>query len=219
MRAAVDNLLPLLAASEPSKAPFYVAGAVLAGWAVLLGAAGIRRPDFPGTVAAQRAVMGVGALLVVVTLATAVGTATKHAGDAHAGGTGAAEGYATPEAEPARGHEPEPATQAPPKEPAPSGTGGSTVEVSADPSGQLKYQQASLTAAPGTVRIEFDNPAPVPHDVTIVRGSQKLGATKIVTEAKTSTEVVLQPGAYVFYCSVNGHRQAGMQGQLSVQAP
>ncbi|MDQ4040980.1 MAG: hypothetical protein M3141_04450, partial [Actinomycetota bacterium] len=147
MRAAVDNLLPLLAASEPSKAPFYVAGAVLAGWAVLLGAAGIRQPDFPGTATAQRAVMGVSALLVVVTLATAVGTATKHGGDAHA------EGHATPEADPARGHEPEPATQAPPKEPAPSGTGGSTVEVSADPSGQLKYQQASLSAAPGKVRI------------------------------------------------------------------
>ncbi|MDQ4040981.1 MAG: plastocyanin/azurin family copper-binding protein, partial [Actinomycetota bacterium] len=65
----------------------------------------------------------------------------------------------------------------------------------------------------------FDNPSPVQHDVTIVRGSQKLGATKIVTQAKTSTEVVLQPGAYVFYCSVDGHRQAGMEGQLSVQAP
>jgi hypothetical protein len=33
-------------ASEPSKTPFYLAGGLLAGWAVLLGAFGFTHPDF-----------------------------------------------------------------------------------------------------------------------------------------------------------------------------
>jgi plastocyanin len=195
LRAAVDSLLPVLAAGQPSKAPFYVAGAVLATWAVLLGFAGIRRPEFPGSAPAQRAVMAVSALLVLTTIGTAVGTASKHHGEAHAEGEG--QGHATPE----------------------SGGGGATVEISADPSGQLKFEQSSVTAVPGTVKIEFDNPSEVPHDVTVARGAKKLGGTKTIAGAKATAEVVLQPGSYTFYCSVAGHREAGMEGTLSVQAP
>lgn len=219
MRAAVDNLLPFLAASEPSKAPFYIAGAVLAGWAVVLGAGSIRRPDFPGTAAASRAVMGVTALLVVATLGTAVGTATKHHSEAQAGEQGSAQGHATPEDDPQSGHAPEPAGTSSPRERKPPPNQGGTVEITADPSGQLKYRESAVTAIPGTVRIEFDNPSPIPHDVTVVRGTQRLGKTRVVTEAEASTEIVLQPGAYTFYCSVSGHREAGMEGTLSVQAP
>ena len=34
-------------ASEPSKTPFYLAGGLLAAWAVLLGPFGVSHPDFP----------------------------------------------------------------------------------------------------------------------------------------------------------------------------
>ena len=37
----------LLAASEPSKVPFYIAGGALAAWAVVLAAIGLDRPEFP----------------------------------------------------------------------------------------------------------------------------------------------------------------------------
>jgi plastocyanin len=74
-----------------------------------------------------------------------------------------------------------------------------------------------VTAKPGQVTIEFDNPSPVPHDVTVTRGSTKLGATKVVTAGKATTKIALQPGSYTFYCSVDGHRAAGMQGTLAVQ--
>jgi hypothetical protein len=64
----------LIAASEPSKVPFYVAGLVLAGWAVVLASIGLTRPSFPFNVRGQRAVIGVSFVLVVVAIAMAIAT-------------------------------------------------------------------------------------------------------------------------------------------------
>ena len=80
--------------------------------------------------------------------------------------------------------------------------------ISADPSGQLAFQQKSVNAKPGKVTIDFDNPSPVAHDVTVIQGSKKLGATKVITASKATVDVTLQPGSYTFYCSVDAHRQA-----------
>ena len=60
-------------AAEPSKAPFYVAGGILAAFAVVVAAAGIRGHEtFPPSKGAARAVMGLCAILVAATMATAV---------------------------------------------------------------------------------------------------------------------------------------------------
>jgi hypothetical protein len=64
----------LLAASEPSKVPFFIAGAVLAGWAVVLAGIGLTRPSFPFNIRGQRGVMLISFVLVVITLAAAIGT-------------------------------------------------------------------------------------------------------------------------------------------------
>jgi hypothetical protein len=69
------QLAPVLAA-EKSKVPFYVAGGVLVAWALILSLGlGMRKPDFPGSLAAQRAVVAVTAILVLAALSTAVLTA------------------------------------------------------------------------------------------------------------------------------------------------
>lgn len=64
----------LLAAAEPSKTPFYIAGGFLALYAVALAAVGLTRPNFPGNGGGARAVMGLSALLVMVAIAMAVVT-------------------------------------------------------------------------------------------------------------------------------------------------
>jgi hypothetical protein len=61
--------------AEPSKTPFYVAGGLLACWAVVIAAIGMsRHRDFPGSAVAARGVMGISAVLVAAAMATAVVT-------------------------------------------------------------------------------------------------------------------------------------------------
>ena len=93
--------------------------------------------------------------------------------------------------------------------------GGSTVKISADPSGALKYEQTDVSATAGSITIDFTNMSSLPHDVTI-EGNGASGATDQITDSTTSTTVDLDPGTYTFFCSVDGHRAAGMEGTLTV---
>jgi plastocyanin len=95
------------------------------------------------------------------------------------------------------------------------GGGGSTVKISADPSGALKYQETNVTAKAGSVTIDFTNMSSVPHNV-MIEGNGASGGTDTITSSSTSTSVDLQPGTYTFFCSVDGHRAAGMEGKLVV---
>ena len=47
------------------------------------------------------------------------------------------------------------------------GGGSSTVKISADPSGALKYEQTDVSATAGSITIDFTNMSSLPHDVTI----------------------------------------------------
>jgi hypothetical protein len=67
-------LSALIAAAEPSKVPFYIAGAVLASWAVVLAWIGLTRPSFPFNVRGQRGVIAISLLLALLAIAMAIVT-------------------------------------------------------------------------------------------------------------------------------------------------
>ena len=62
----------LLAAGEPSKVPFYIAGGLLVIWALALAGVGLTRPAFPNNERGARGVMLVTAVLMVLAMAMAV---------------------------------------------------------------------------------------------------------------------------------------------------
>jgi hypothetical protein len=63
-------------AAEPSKTPFYILASCLVAFALILAAIGTARHEtFPPTRGAQRAIIGVGVLLVAGTMFCAVITA------------------------------------------------------------------------------------------------------------------------------------------------
>ncbi len=64
----------LLAADEPSKVPFYIAGGLLVIWALVLASVGLTRPSFPANERGARGVMAVSAVLMLFAMAMAVVT-------------------------------------------------------------------------------------------------------------------------------------------------
>ena len=64
----------LIAAGEPSKVPFYIAGGALAAWAVVLAAMGLTNPSFPGGANGARRVMLISLVLMLTAIAMAIVT-------------------------------------------------------------------------------------------------------------------------------------------------
>lgn len=71
------------------------------------------------------------------------------------------------------------------------------------------------------VKIILVNGDGMPHDLFLPDFDVK---TDYVTKIGDQTEIVFeaggaQPGVYVYYCTVPGHRQAGQEGKLIVSQP
>lgn len=99
-----------------------------------------------------------------------------------------------------------------------SGGGGSTVAFETDPQGNLAYTTTETTAKAGKVTIEFNNPQSLTHDVVIENShGEEVAATELIADGSDSTTANLKPGTYTYYCSVPGHRDAGMEGTLVVK--
>ena len=95
---------------------------------------------------------------------------------------------------------------------------GQTLSLASNPQGQLKYDTTSLTAKAGNVNIDFTNMAPLAHNVTVASSSGAvIGATPTFEGGSKTLSLNLKPGTYKFYCSVPGHRMAGMEGTLTVK--
>jgi plastocyanin len=214
------HLVPVLAA-EKSKTAFYLVSGALVVWAMIVSMVfGMRRESFPGALGGERAIIAVTAVLVVATAISDVATS----GGSETPAASAAQGAPQPAVAPPG--EPPPASSTPTKPPtattgtpaAPSSPAARTTRLAlaADPTGQLKYNTNQLAARAGKVTITMANMSPVEHNVTIAKGSSVLGATPTFVHGTKSATVALAPGTYTFYCSVPGHRQAGMEGTLTV---
>lgn len=199
---------------------FYVFGIALAVSAVLVSIAGLRMKDFPGKA------FPVVILWFAILVGGAATFAVKHSQDEKAeheveyvkageeieketsSGPYETSGSEEPEAEGGEAEaEPEAAAKGP----------GGTVELAAAEA-NLEFDTTELSSKPGKVTIDFNNPSTIPHNVEVEdEGGKVLGGTETIAAGEESATVELAPGTYTFFCSVPGHREAGMEGTLVVK--
>lgn len=200
---------------------FYICGGVLAVSAIVVTAIGLKSEKFPGRalplVIVWFAVFVVGATTFAVRYSAEEKEKREtelvqvneeiEADEGEGGGTeeaGAQEGS----------QEEEPVGEVEGSE----GGGGAetTLQLSAEATA-LAFDKTELTAKPGKVTIDFDNPAPLEHNVVIEGDGKELAGFEPIIESEEEVTAELEPGTYTFFCSVPGHREAGMEGTLTVK--
>ncbi len=94
---------------------------------------------------------------------------------------------------------------------------GGTLEIPADPGGALAYTFADAEAPAGQLEVDSPNESSVDHNIA-VEGTGVREVGPIVKNGGVSTvDVDLDSGEYDFFCTVTGHREAGMEGKLTVK--
>lgn len=180
---------------------FYVIGIVLVIAAVVLSFLGIRgSASFPPSRAMLVGVIAVFAAIVGVTMAFAVDLSKEE--QEHRENELAKEEQA---AEPPGG--------------VPASTGATALDVTSPEDGGLSFEPDGLEAKPGDLTMTYTNPSAVPHSLALATANGNLlGETSVFADGEESVELNnLAPGKYVFYCTVPGHREGGMEGDLTVE--
>jgi plastocyanin len=89
-----------------------------------------------------------------------------------------------------------------------------TLSIPADPNGQLAFSTKQASAPAGKLTVQMPNKSGTPHDIVI----DGKGKGEVVSNGGVSKfSADFTAGKYTYYCSVPGHRQAGMQGTLTVK--
>jgi plastocyanin len=92
------------------------------------------------------------------------------------------------------------------------------LELTSPELGDLVFDPTELVADAGSITIDYVNPSQVPHNVAIEDGDETVAQGETVTGGDSGPATAdLEPGQYVFYCSVPSHRESGMEGTLVVE--
>ncbi len=91
--------------------------------------------------------------------------------------------------------------------------------VDIDSTAQLAYETNAARAEPGALTMRSPNPSGTPHNIALEGpglGSDIVG--KVVTDGGVSEiKATVKRGQYKFFCTVEGHREGGMEGTLTVR--
>lgn len=78
---------------------------------------------------------------------------------------------------------------------------------------EFEFSEEVLTLTSGDT-LELVNDGTVEHDITIEEADMMVHVAPGETASATLN---IEPGDYTFYCSIPGHREAGMEGTLTIE--
>jgi plastocyanin len=94
---------------------------------------------------------------------------------------------------------------------------GGKLTIPADPGGALAYTFADAEAPPGQLEIDSPNESSVDHNIALEGGGVNEVGPVVKNGGVSTINVTVQSGEYTFFCTVTGHRAAGMEGELTVK--
>ena len=88
------------------------------------------------------------------------------------------------------------------------------LQIDADETGALAFTASKAMAPPGKIEFVMENPSPIDHNIALEDGPEG----DVVGNGGTSQfSTTLKPGKYVYLCTVPGHAEGGMKGDLTVK--
>ena len=93
---------------------------------------------------------------------------------------------------------------------------GGTLDIPTSESG-LTYEFADARAEAGRLEVTSKNPQSVDHNIAVDGQGIDVKGNVVQNGGVSRLTVTLKPGKYAFYCSVPGHREGGMEGELTVR--
>ena len=83
--------------------------------------------------------------------------------------------------------------------------------------GEMYIELSTEDLSAGSHTFEVVNEGSATHDFVVERNGQDVAATETIDPGgRTTLTVDLEPGEYVFYCSVGNHRAQGMEVTVTV---
>jgi uncharacterized cupredoxin-like copper-binding protein len=152
-------------------------------------------------------------------LAVGIGLVAGCSGD-DAGGTAADTPAAdTPAADTSAAAPSSSAAPSAPSSPATAPPAEAESQTVAVTEGEMYIELAEDSYSAGSYTFEVVNEGRMPHDFVVERDGADVAATDVLQPGQSATlTVTLEPGDYVFYCSVGSHRAAGMETPATVSA-
>ena len=81
---------------------------------------------------------------------------------------------------------------------------------------EFAFQPSTVRTASGTVTFNLRNNGQFPHNIQFDGQDAPIFADNLTAGQSASATVTLAPGTYTFYCPVDGHRDRGMVGTLTI---
>jgi plastocyanin len=81
---------------------------------------------------------------------------------------------------------------------------------------EFAFQPSTVRTSSGSVTFNLRNDGQFPHNIQFDGQAAPIFADNLTSGQSESATVNLAPGTYTFYCPVDGHRDRGMVGTLTI---